>query len=645
MTDSKAPVAFRALQLANEQRTAYGLRYNDFTRYRKHCANRTHRIRSSLKMTHGKGREFKKLPPITQDNIKDGHLQLLLFESERAWAYSQELIASSLQPANENQSSTLRHSATGRFRRAVHWSTELLSHCQALHASSRMSARDLLEATAYTLILNGRFLRYRDEFEDGLIQLSVARSLLDEMASQASTSRDQALATLFADEVGPEIRYCAHELGRSKAYDIDGIVGEISTKHKNELVEGYDALVQKLKRESLDGGKGEAQRRLRDIVWEGEPVPVRNPELVDVILKVQEAETVLDESAGGKSDDAPKGDAKRGKQSHGSRSKRGVAAYDAILLALSDAEDVARKLVEAQQLSGASSTGSVAGTRDIHFLHAYIIYQLLSRRIQRDLLLINALFSSQHAQNARASSMTQKKLSSTKKPQKEQVDARLYPAVVKLLDTILQSLEQMRTLSIVDESPDLATAVEGRILYTRARRSLFLSRCYAAVKKYAESLTLTQQSQLHLRETSTILSTSDSDPISFGTPAFYPLTTDLIDSLEADVALDALQFKNSWFAYNGGSINPESSKAHKKPLFFDIALNYVQLDMDRLQERAGKKSAPPKSAVSTPAPVAPEKKPVTRAKAEEVERAATPEPQAAARGGLTSLLGGWWGRK
>ncbi|KAG6869599.1 hypothetical protein C0992_002600, partial [Termitomyces sp. T32_za158] len=64
-------VVFAALQLANEQRSAYGLRSNDFTRYRKHCANRTHRLRSTLKMTHGKGRDFKKLPPITPENTKD----------------------------------------------------------------------------------------------------------------------------------------------------------------------------------------------------------------------------------------------------------------------------------------------------------------------------------------------------------------------------------------------------------------------------------------------------------------------------------------------------------------------------------------------------------------------------------------------
>jgi len=33
---------------------------------------------------------------------------------------------------------------------------------------------------------------------------------------------------------------------------------------------------------------------------------------------------------------------------------------------------------------------------------------------------------------------------------------------------------------------------------------------------------------------------------------------------------------------------------NKKPLFFDIALNYVQLDMDRLLERTGKSHSKPK---------------------------------------------------
>lgn len=61
--------------------------------------------------------------------------------------------------------------------------------------------------------------------------------------------------------------------------------------------------------------------------------------------------------------------------------------------------------------------------------------------------------------------------------------------------------------------------------------------------------------------------------------------------------------------------------------------------MDQLMERAGKK---PAVAPLQTQPV-PEKKNVAKAKVEEL-RPATPEPQAPSRGGLTSLLGGWWGR-
>jgi signal recognition particle subunit SRP68 len=320
--------------------------------------------------------------------------------------------------------------------------------------------------TAYTLVLNGRFLRYRDELEDALVQLSVARGILDVLAESAETSRDQALATYFADEIGPEIRYCAHELGRAKAYDVDGIVREQATLHRAQIVDGYEALVQKLKTEGGAELKGN-ERKLRTLLWEGEPVPVRNPELVDVLVKVQEGEVKLrEESIEVSRPIRTDQERKKRRPAEGGKSKRGVAAYDNILLALSDAEDVARKLAEAQK--NASGSTSAPGVRDIHFVHVFIVYHLLARRIQRDLLLVSTIL----AQNPQASrKVPGGKTASSSKSQKETtVDTRLYPAVVKLFDTILQSLNQMRTLSIVDESPDLAAAVDSRVSFTNARR-------------------------------------------------------------------------------------------------------------------------------------------------------------------------------
>lgn len=300
-------------------------------------------------------------------------LQLLLFEAERAWAHSQELHQESLKLATtaksskgpaaddaQKKSSSHRKHAMRRLVRAVHWTDQLVSHCRGLYGQGRLSAEDLAQVTTYSLILNGRLFRQRYEFSDAVAMLSVARNLLDELAAAATTSRAQALAVAFADEISPEIRHCAHELRREKAYDVDGVVAEISPKYRTELVEDWDSIVAQLKEEK--GAAAQDRGKLKDLLWEDEPVPVRNPELVDVLLKVQEAEEKIAE---GKADD--KGEqsnaeekGKKGKIGKGARSKRGVASYDAILLALSEAEEVARKLVEAQKVCSSGSLPEVS---------------------------------------------------------------------------------------------------------------------------------------------------------------------------------------------------------------------------------------------------------------------------------------------
>ncbi|KLO06310.1 hypothetical protein SCHPADRAFT_882944 [Schizopora paradoxa] len=613
-------VNFKALLIANEHRSAYGLRYNDFSRYRKHCANRTHRLRSTLKMTHGKGREFKKLPVVTPENLKDGHLQLLLFETERAWAYSQELQAEALKPTNSAKVGTLRHSSTARFRRAIHWCTQLLSHCQSLHASQRLSAKNMVEVTAYTLMLSGKFLRYRDEYQDSLEQLCVTRDLLDKLAETADSSRNQALATLFADEISPEIRYCAHQLGHTKSYEVDAIVKELSPKHRGTLVQGYDRMIKKLYTESQTTQGDEGGRVLQPLIWDGQEVPIRNPELVDVLLQVQKAEAALKAEGGAQGE---------GKMSRGRKSRKGVASFDAVLAALSDAEDVTRKLVETQQNTSAATSST--GARDIHFVHSYIVYHLLSRRIQRDLTLVSALVAPPTSRHP---------AKGVKAPQADQQDARVNPAVVKILDTVLQSLTQMRALTVVEENPYLTNAVEARLAFTKSRRCLFLARSYAAVKQYAQAMALIQRSKLYIRESSTHL-VPEEDPINAIDNAFFTLGSESISALEKTLTEDEEHVKQDWFAYNGGTASA-SRDPTKKPLFFNIALNYVQLDMDRLQERAGAKPSAPvvKNVMEPKLPAQ-----VTKAKAEEISRPTTPEPSGPARAGLSSLLGGWWGRK
>ncbi|KAF5393532.1 hypothetical protein D9757_000578 [Collybiopsis confluens] len=691
----------RSLQVANEQQSAYGLRYDDFARYRhvsfswlkisaepisrKHCANRTHRLRSSLKITHSssKGRDFRKLPPITElpvDKVKDDHLQLLLIESERAWAYAQELISSSLLPANANNAASLRHHATGRFRRSIHWATQLLSLAQTLYTADKLTAESLLQVTAYVLLLNGRFLLSREDFESALPQLSVTRRILDILADHATTSKDHALAVLWADQVGPMIRWSAHQMGREKAYDVDSIVAQVAKENVKELVDGWDGILKKF-RDQVEPGDantaaaaakkdlGKAKLDQSKLMWEGENVPVRNPELVDMLLKVQSAEAKFDSTniAGNK----------------GNAGKKAVAAYDAVLAALSDAEEVAKKLSESEAQKASSSTiptnlNPGGGTiRDMHFVHTYIVYQLLSKRIQRDLLLVDALTKEASASPigllVGPKNVKSKAKHSRSSQQVQPVDPRLYPAIVKLFDTILQSLTQMRTLSIVDDNPDLSASVEGRTAWTKARRCLILARCYdvPGIKKYAEALTILQHASVHLREVRGVASSLDLNDASLG-KAFYPISPSEIDELDGVIAREGMEYKRAWLE-KGSSALPDGEgkqqqQTQKKPVFFNIALNYIDVDIDKLRERAGKAPAPATpAAAAAPSSKAPSTTPQNskagsaaavaqrKALAEGLSRSGTPEPRdvvdtqaqnkpLAGGNRLGSLLGGWWGR-
>lgn len=175
-------------------------------------------------------------------------------------------------------------------------------------------------------------------------------------------------------------------------------------------------------------------------------------------------------------------------------------------------------------------------------------------------------------------------------------------------------------------------------------RCLFLARCYAPVKKYPEALTLIQHANINIRETLSSLSLSASDPINASKPAYFSLDPTNIKDLEAELSTDSHAFKRAWFTYNGGAVKEADGQKFEKPLFFNIALNYVELDMDRLAMRAGRQVEQPKvEAVPVAVPQPVKQVPAPKKKVEEV-RPETPEPAAPARSGLSSLLGGWWGR-
>jgi hypothetical protein len=97
----------------------------------KHCANRTHRLRSTLKVTHGRGREFKKPPVVSQDKIQDGQFVIFFCDRIRTrWPLINQLLASN--------SSSSRRNVPGHTRKSFYLlllsqrMTQKRAHCATM---------------------------------------------------------------------------------------------------------------------------------------------------------------------------------------------------------------------------------------------------------------------------------------------------------------------------------------------------------------------------------------------------------------------------------------------------------------------------------------------------------------------------------
>lgn len=286
-------------------------------------------------------------------------LQLSLFEAERAWTHSHELAAD---PAYADDG-TLRHRATGRFRRAVSHSATLLSQARSLYSSDprRISAAGFLEVTVYHLVLQGRFYLRRDDFRLALEHLAVAHVIFAELAKSATTSRDQAVYTLFSDEIAPQIRFAAHSQGHKASYDIDVVSREVTTsKLKEALVPGCHEIVQRLQQERAEevtGSGSSGRAMLKEPLWEGTPVPVRNPELVDAFIKMQNADAMAEGKRAykrrrkvGSKTTLPAGNKEMQTSAASTTTRDKVAAFDGVLLALAEAQQVVQRLVESKEV-------------------------------------------------------------------------------------------------------------------------------------------------------------------------------------------------------------------------------------------------------------------------------------------------------
>ncbi|GAA5873588.1 hypothetical protein JCM8547_005624 [Rhodosporidiobolus lusitaniae] len=633
MADSTAPLDFPLLKLVSDARSTYGLRHQDFGRYKSHCVAKVHALRKAagLTQTAGKTRKYQKKDVVADKVSSDKHLQIALFDAERCWAQSQLLKQNLSDPS---VSSKIKHHFAKRLSKASARAKDLLELSQSPSLSSRLSATHVGQILAYYLLFVGSLAFERGKHQEGLETLSAAYEVLGALAASASSATEEALANERMDEVEPMLRFCAYRLGKDTSAGVNPIAKEVAAETLPMLAPTWNELRGRIEEEGKQG-----QKETVEVFWRGEPISVRNAELVGVAVKVKEALASLeqDQAFGKKGGEGSEGKKKADGKKEVLGARR-MGTYDKALLTLSDAEAVASQLVEDDKiaLSKGASSRSDASSRPLTLFHSYVQYNLLSVRTKRDLLLVSSTLAKLASREAKIKHAEETYIARTEtrdpavaEGKIHRLRAKAYPGLVKVYDGILLSLESMRDMEVVEQDDELATTVEARIAFIRAERCKYLSRGYSLAFDFPSALSLNARAKLYARQSRSAVDalaslvediedgddSSSHDFIADVLPLLPPSTSspsaastgpfaDLDRELEADYAA----ISKAWFDATGGNVGDgmpevadlsladagkEGKKKGKKPAFYDVAYNYVTaFDMEALAVQAGLRAPP-----------------------------------------------------
>ncbi|KAJ0527921.1 putative signal recognition particle subunit SRP68, SRP68 domain superfamily [Helianthus annuus] len=434
-TDPKFSI--NVLQLLKSAQMQHGLRFGDYTRYRRYCTARLRRLYKSLKFTHGRGKYAKK--SVTASTVTEVRfLHLVLYTAERAWSHAMEK-----RQLPDGPNARQRSYLIGRLRKAVKWATLFAELC-AIKGDSRTS----LEAEAYASFMKGNLLFEQDQNWDvALKSFKSARQAILFTKRELGKYGDldnQVLCRERVEELEPSIRYCLHKIGESNLQASELVhIGEI----EGPALDLFKAKLEAVMTEA----RTQQAASMTEFHWLGHRFPISNAKTRVSILKAQELEKELNDRMEG-----------------ALPAEKRLAVFDKIFTAYNEARGSIRS-----DLATAGSSENVKD--DLSGLDKAIGAVLLQRTVERNQLLV---------------SIAKSKLS---KAQNEKVTKP--EELVRLFDLLLQNTSDLSDLlssgrDRKEEEVALIEECEIKELIFRAERCFFLAKSYSSAGKRTEAYSL-----------------------------------------------------------------------------------------------------------------------------------------------------------
>ncbi|KFZ54275.1 Signal recognition particle subunit SRP68, partial [Antrostomus carolinensis] len=548
------------LQIVKESQQQHGLRHGDFQRYRGYCSRRLRRLRKTLNFKMGNRHKFtgKK---VTEEILSDNrYLLLILMDAERAWSYAMQL------KQEANTEPRKRFHLLSRLRKAVKHAEELERLCD----SNRVDAKTKLEAqvTTDTLIF---CLLWEGHKCKGQGSISDCRTIYEKLAN-AFTEEQAVLYNQLVEEISPNIRYCAYNIGDQSAMNELMQMRLRSGGTEGLLAEKLEALITQT--------RAKQAATMSEVEWRGRTVPVKIDKVRIFLLGLADNEAAI-------------------AQAENEETKERL--FESLLSECRDAIQAVREDLKPDQKQREHSLENDSGkVSNIQYLHSYLTYIKLSTAIKRNESMAKSL---------------QKALLQQQRSEEDGKRAARPQDLIRLYDIILQNLVELTQLPGLEEDKNFQKEIGLKTLVYKAYRCFFIAQSYVLVKKWSEALVLYERVLKYARE------------VQSGAGAYtnslkeLPDVQDLITqvnaekySLQAAAILDAndthetespsqvkdgkpLSERFETFCLDPSLVSKQVSLVHFppgfqpipcKPLFFDLALNHVAFPPleDKVEQKA-----------------------------------------------------------
>ncbi|XP_076366392.1 signal recognition particle 68 [Tachypleus tridentatus] len=553
----KKTFTLEILQLVKDSQQQHGLRHGDYQRYRSYCTKRIRRIRKSLHFIQGTKHRFHP-KKVTEDVLTDvRYLYLPLMLTERAWAYAMQL------KHEANTEPRKRFHLIRRLQKAVKHAEELEQLC----SSSKCDARTKLESQAYTAWIQGSLNFELQQWQPAMECFGKSQTIYGKLASALSED-DVILYKQRVDELSPNIRYCAYNIGDESAIN-DLVQMRLSGKSVGEdiLAGDLDHLISQTREKQA--------ATLSEVTWLGRTVPVKQEKVRVFLLNAQEVENEV-------------------KRAPDLTTK--IEVYERLLMECKDALQILRdELKSDQSFKTRSQAGDGSAVSSLAFLHSYLSYIRLSKTVDRNLLMIDSLRS--------ALSSSDERNGDGKKKNKPQDLIRPY-------EIIIQNLKEIIQLPGIDPGSQFVEKIQAEILAYKAIRCYYIAQTFSAAHKWTEAMALYQRVEEYTQHALTDMSLNKelysslkeiqglTEGCKYSAHAMRILGSDettektslkdkkmLIERLDQYCEDQTLLSRQP----NLAPFPPDFKPIPCKPLFFDLALNYVEFPSleEHLEQKKG----------------------------------------------------------